>query len=548
MSDFITCKELLASAESALQRGMDYLIENRIYSVWSGECTGWQEMWMRSKFSGLYATTNALTLLCKYYDRYENEINAIIDELDFLFDFEYYTQLNPREQIGEDRYKRCKFLYDQNVNTTLKAIYFYRANLCIKDNAIAHPMHENHDAMMERVIAQIKESYQQTTGFYRPSVSNDTDVSMMTTAQAHIIATELPDMAAEDLKRTETFFTDCLRSYNGLDASYADKFERYTVKRNLIAAVYALSHTYEALASEDKELLLSVLLELLNDHEFRCGFMIKDSYMVSGTVESRDAYVTDSRILLLDSVLTLMLLGALSPSSLDLILDDMMEMVECVSEHGRYLAWDMNPSFSHNIKALKVLELLTQCLKKFEITAPIINIHPATAEKTAFRTMLPSSCVVFMPFTAVHSDSFYVSVQEVLSNLGCRAWCARNDPYGVDVIENIWGALNSSAFVIADCTTRSANVMYEVGLSHGLGKAILLCAPDESCLPYESALSYDFCKYNPNGAENPPPYEDLQAGILDFLEKHINDICLSDIAASEMKRRIEDFKQYYLED
>jgi WXG100 protein secretion system (Wss), protein YukD len=54
-----------------------------------------------------------------------------------------------------------------------------------------------------------------------------------------------------------------------------------------------------------------------------------------------------------------------------------------------------------------------------------------------------------------------------------------------NVIEDIWSALARSRFVIADCTGRNANVFYELGIAHTLGKPVILLAQAAADLPFD---------------------------------------------------------------
>jgi Pretoxin HINT domain len=54
-----------------------------------------------------------------------------------------------------------------------------------------------------------------------------------------------------------------------------------------------------------------------------------------------------------------------------------------------------------------------------------------------------------------------------------------------NIIEDIWSALARSRFIIADCTGRNANVFYELGIAHAIGKQTILLAQDLGDLPFD---------------------------------------------------------------
>jgi hypothetical protein len=56
---------------------------------------------------------------------------------------------------------------------------------------------------------------------------------------------------------------------------------------------------------------------------------------------------------------------------------------------------------------------------------------------------------------------------------------------GGHVMEEIWSAMCASDVVIADCTGKSANVMYELGMAHTLGKPVLLLTQSKEDVPFD---------------------------------------------------------------
>lgn len=317
------------------------------------------------------------------------------------------------------------------------------------------------------------------------------------------------------------------------------------MKRNVIAAIYAFSNTLDNLTEDEQVLLIDVFYITMSDSEIRNGIMLKDSYMVPETMYARDTYAADSKLLYLDSILKLLAHKILPDSALEFFLDDIIEIIETVKSKNRYISWDLSPSFSHNIKGLLVLNSLLTFLRGSSLTFTATEVTPLTYGHE-YSYVDPNSVVVFMPFTKDYTASFYYSIQEILSYIGLNVWCAANDPFDTLVVENIWDKLSHAQFVIIDCSNRGANVMYESGMSHGLGKNVLLCGQMKESFPYEDDSLFDTCCFNPNGNENPPPYRDLQRGIIAFIRKNVDDFCFSDAKKKELDRLMARFEDEYL--
>jgi hypothetical protein len=69
----------------------------------------------------------------------------------------------------------------------------------------------------------------------------------------------------------------------------------------------------------------------------------------------------------------------------------------------------------------------------------------------------------------------------------CERTAGRGDDFfGSDyVIDDIWNAIYHANGIIADCTGRNANVFYELGIAHTLGRRTLLLAQNQNDIPFD---------------------------------------------------------------
>lgn len=96
----------------------------------------------------------------------------------------------------------------------------------------------------------------------------------------------------------------------------------------------------------------------------------------------------------------------------------------------------------------------------------------------------PKLCFVLMPFGEAWSDRVFILIRNVVESLGLQ--CLRADNLtGKIIIEDIWTKINQSAFLIADVTGRNANVMYEVGIAHAIGKPTILITQEINKIPFD---------------------------------------------------------------
>ena len=94
-------------------------------------------------------------------------------------------------------------------------------------------------------------------------------------------------------------------------------------------------------------------------------------------------------------------------------------------------------------------------------------------------------CFVIMPFEPGMRPVYDDHISVVAKSEGLR--CLRADEIvGTDLITwDIWERINRARFLIADLTGKNANVFYEVGLAHALGKDIILITQTMDDVPFD---------------------------------------------------------------
>src|SRR5207245_10073274 len=96
------------------------------------------------------------------------------------------------------------------------------------------------------------------------------------------------------------------------------------------------------------------------------------------------------------------------------------------------------------------------------------------------------ACFVMMPF-ATPIGGYYASIYEpAVKKAGLRAVRADAEIFGTGkIIDQIWSGINSARVLVAELTTRNANVFYELGLAHALRKPVVLVSSSEQDVPFD---------------------------------------------------------------
>ena len=106
------------------------------------------------------------------------------------------------------------------------------------------------------------------------------------------------------------------------------------------------------------------------------------------------------------------------------------------------------------------------------------------------------SVSVMMPFDSVFSP-VYVALRKAAEDV--RMTCTRADDIWDDdvIIQDVVKLINTARVVICDLTNKNANVFYEAGIAHTLGKDVILIAQHESDIPFD-LRHIRHIKYHPN--------------------------------------------------
>lgn len=101
---------------------------------------------------------------------------------------------------------------------------------------------------------------------------------------------------------------------------------------------------------------------------------------------------------------------------------------------------------------------------------------PERVERSLVSAMMP-----FHP----SFDAVYETLQAAASSAGLL--CRRADDIWESplVIQDVVSLIDRSAIVVCDCTGRNANVFYEAGIAHTLGREVILITQSDADIPFD---------------------------------------------------------------
>ncbi|MFC5456972.1 hypothetical protein [Prosthecobacter fluviatilis] len=94
-------------------------------------------------------------------------------------------------------------------------------------------------------------------------------------------------------------------------------------------------------------------------------------------------------------------------------------------------------------------------------------------------------CFVLMPFSSDFDDIYQFGIKDACQAAG--AYCERVDEqhYNERMLDRIYNQIAKADLIIADMTGKNANVFYEVGYAHALGKPTVLLTQNAADIPFD---------------------------------------------------------------
>ena len=130
--------------------------------------------------------------------------------------------------------------------------------------------------------------------------------------------------------------------------------------------------------------------------------------------------------------------------------------------------------------SVRILDVSAEVVPQEEQSQRIKKLGASVAVKTG------EACFVMQPFAAPHGDYFEKIFKPAIEKTGLKPVRADADIFGTGkIIDQIWRGINNAKVLVAELTTRNANVLYELGLAHALKKPVVLVSSNQADVPFD---------------------------------------------------------------
>jgi hypothetical protein len=124
---------------------------------------------------------------------------------------------------------------------------------------------------------------------------------------------------------------------------------------------------------------------------------------------------------------------------------------------------------------------------------------------------------VLMPFDRELEGVYRDHIRPLGDELGVSIRRADDVVGAGPFMEKVWNGICAADLIIADCTEQNANVFYEIGIAHAVGKTVVLLTRSEDDIPSD-IKHYEYIPY----VDDPDGVGELIAKLKSLIESHFD--------------------------
>ncbi len=151
---------------------------------------------------------------------------------------------------------------------------------------------------------------------------------------------------------------------------------------------------------------------------------------------------------------------------------------------------DFKRVFDDSLEKAKLLEKHGDKIRVLDVSEEVPHAEQKSAriKKLGQEASVSAgeTCFVMQPFAVPHGDYYEKIFKPAIEKTGLQAVRADAEIFGTGkIIDQVWRGINAAKVLVAELTTRNANVFYELGLAHALKKPVVLVSSNESDVPFD---------------------------------------------------------------
>ncbi|MEA2263013.1 MAG: hypothetical protein QOJ51_5838 [Acidobacteriaceae bacterium] len=151
---------------------------------------------------------------------------------------------------------------------------------------------------------------------------------------------------------------------------------------------------------------------------------------------------------------------------------------------------DFKQIFFESLETAKLIEKHDDKIRVLDVSTEVPP-NPSAGQRvkklaTTADIKAGETCFVMQPFASPHGDYYEKIFKPAIEKTGMKPIRADADIFGTGkIIDQIWRGINAAKVLVAELTTRNANVLYELGLAHALKKPVVLISSNQPDVPFD---------------------------------------------------------------
>lgn len=109
----------------------------------------------------------------------------------------------------------------------------------------------------------------------------------------------------------------------------------------------------------------------------------------------------------------------------------------------------------------------------------------ATKKTPATKEKILGTCLVMMPFKEPYNLYYETIFKSAIQKANLTPELASDLFRPSPIVGDLWQMIQNSKLLLAELTTKNANVFYELGLAHAIGKPVILVAETMDDVPFD---------------------------------------------------------------
>lgn len=131
-----------------------------------------------------------------------------------------------------------------------------------------------------------------------------------------------------------------------------------------------------------------------------------------------------------------------------------------------------------------ITSLLTLAFRSGVMNAESERAETAPTDESS-QSKMSETVLVAMPFREPFNKYYHAILKPAVEDAGLSSIRSDELARPNDIMRDLWQIICKTKMVLAELTGTNPNVMYEVGLSHGIGKPVILIAQSIDDVPFD---------------------------------------------------------------